>query len=229
MRGVRDAAPWRKEAAALCGAVRHGATTMDAIPIKAFLDLVTRGIATPRPVARHVIDRADDMRTRLELLLLAAAIQSLLWSFLVLIAPGIFGGVFAGGIGLFGHAALAGLVLVNYVMVTTIAYAVGRRVGGTGTPAQVGAAAAWHAVLTASLTPLQIAALGGAAPGQPAVAGPSVMFALLYAGLNVWLMAACMAEAHGFRSTGKVAVATIGLFFLAGIVISLFARIIAGA
>lgn len=201
---------------------------MDAIPLKAFLDLVTRGIATPRPVARHVIDRTGDMRTRLELLLLAAVIQSLLWAFIVLIAPGVFGGVFARGIGLFGHAALAGLVLVNYVMVTTIAYAVGKRFGGTGTPAQVGGAAAWHAVLTASLTPLQIAALGGGAPGQPAAAGPGVLFALLYAGLNVWLMAACMAEAHGFRSTGKVATATVGLFLVAGVFISMFARIIAG-
>jgi hypothetical protein len=201
---------------------------MDAIPIKAFLDLVTRGIATPRPVARFIIDRAAEMHVRLELLLLAAAMQSLLWSAIVLLAPGVFGGVFAGGIGLFGHVALAGLVLVNYVMVTTIAYTVGKRFGGKGTPGEVGAAAAWHAVLTAALTPLQIAALGGAAPGQTAVSGPGVMFALLYAGLNVWLMAACMAEAHGFRSTGKVAAATLGLFFLAGLAISLFAQIIAG-
>jgi len=65
--------------------------------------------------------------------------------------------------------------------------------------------------LTAALTPLQAVAVGSGA----------ALFVLLYAGLNMWLLAACVAEAHRFASTRSVMAATIGLFLGLGLVLSL--------
>jgi hypothetical protein len=75
-------------------------------------------------------------------------------------------------------------------------------------------------VLTGALAPLQVLALGGAA-GAPTVSGGGVLFLLLYAGLNVWLLASCIAEAHRFDSTGRVVGATLALFLGLGLLLSL--------
>jgi hypothetical protein len=189
---------------------------MEAIPLKAFLDLLGRGLVSPRPVARRLIDGRLDMRQRLTLVALAAALQGVLWAVIGLVAPG----VSPGGLGIAGHAALAGLVFVNYAIVATLAFHIGRRFGGRGSPADVATAVGWHSMLTAALTPVQAIALGGSGPAQ-AMSGGAVAVLMAYIGYNIWLLAACVAEAHGFASTRRVALVTVALFFALGLVLSL--------
>ncbi len=184
---------------------------MDQIPLRPFLDLLTQGIAAPRPTARRVIAMNLGPGDRLALVGLAAALQGMLWALVSIVAPGLAAGAFPGGMGIIGQLALAMLVVANYAITATAAFHVGRRLGGKGSAADVASAVAWHAALTAALTPLQAVAVGSG----------SALFLLLYAGLNLWLLAACVAEAHRFASTRRVMAATIGLFFAVGLVLSL--------
>ncbi|WP_093253019.1 hypothetical protein [Rubrimonas cliftonensis] len=186
---------------------------MYANSIAAFFDLVTRGLAAPRAVARIVIDRAPDLRERFLMVGLAAALQGALWALAGLLAPQV-------AVGLAGMLALAAVQFVNYVITATAAYHIGARLGGKGGPADVATAVAWHGVLVAALTPLQAGAIAGGAGGE--ISGVGAIMLVCYAGLNVWLLASCIAEAHRFASTGRVAFFTVGLFMALGLLLSLF-------
>jgi hypothetical protein len=194
---------------------------MDGIPLRAFLDLLTQGVVQPRRVMRRLLDLRPSTEDRLTLVALAAVLQGFLWTLSLLLAPSLFGGAMEGGVGLFGHVALAGVVFLNFVVTTVAAHAIGRRFGGQGSVAEVATAVAWHGVLAAALTPLQAMALGGGAPGQP-LGGGAALSVVLYAGLNLWLLASCLAEAHRFESTARVAGVTLAAFFALGLVFSLF-------
>ena len=206
------------------GIVERGAE-MDFLPLKQFLERLTLGLVRPRPVVRALIDAQPDGRERLLIVGLAAAMQGMFWAFIGLVAPGAMGGTMAGGLGLFGQLGLATLAFVNYVLVAMLAYFVGRAFGGTGKPSEVAAAIAWHSVLSAALTPVQAmifrptlpAAEGAEAPG-----GGSVMLLGFYIGYNLWLLGSCVAEAHGFRSTGRVVAATAAVAISIGAVLTLF-------
>jgi hypothetical protein len=199
---------------------------MEAIPLRAFLDLLTLGLVRPRLAVRRVLDARPGGGDRLALVALAAALQGLLWTVAGLAAPSLFGGALAGGIGLPGHLALAAVLFVNFALTSLGAYVIGRRCGGTGGLTEVATAIAWHSVLGAALTPLQaMAFLGGGAPGAPplggAMTGASALSVMLYGGLNLWLLAACVAEAHGFRSTARVAGVTLAAFVAVGLALGL--------
>lgn len=189
---------------------------MIATVLREFFDLLTQGLVRPRPVARIVIDRVPDGATRLMLVGLAVAMQGCFWAILSLIAPGMFEGAMAGGVGFGSHIFLAALAFANFAITATIAFWLGRQFGGTGSFTDIASAVAWHTVLASSLTPLQAVAFGmpGGAP-----------FALLFMGLNIYLLAACLAEAHHFRSVARVAGAIMavlaGLAFLLGALIAL--------
>jgi hypothetical protein len=190
---------------------------MDQIPLRPFLDLLTQGVVAPRAAARRVIDARPGPGERLALVGLAAALQGMMWGAIGLISPGFVSAAFTGGLGFGGQAALAALMFLNYAITATGAFHIGRRLGGRGSPADVATAVGWHAVLTAALTPLQ----------AMAVAGGSPLFVLFYAGLNLWLLSACVAEAHGFASTGRVMGATSAIFLGAGLFLSLLIAAIA--
>jgi hypothetical protein len=183
---------------------------METVPIRSFLSLLTEGVTNPRPVARRLIEARPDRGERFMLVGLAAALQGMLWTLASLLSP-------AASVGLGGHVVLAVVQFVNYIVTATVAYHLGRRFGGRGTPEEVASAIAWHAVLTAALTPLQAAALGG---GGGALSG---LMLILFAALNVFLLAACVAEAHRFQNTGRVAAATIGIFLTLGLLLGLIA------
>ncbi len=183
---------------------------MDALPIKPFLELLTLGLVQPRKATRQLLAARPGMADRFTLVGLAAAMQALFTSLAALIAPGFIGAA-SGGVGLGAHVALAAAVLIGYVVTATLAYNIGARFGGRGKPAEVATGVALHAALVAALTPLQIAAMG-------ANSAPLLM---LYLGLNVWLLASCVAEAHGFEKTAPVAAVTIGAFFAVAMLISL--------
>jgi hypothetical protein len=185
---------------------------MDALPIKPLIDLLTLGLVQPRKAARQLLEVRPSLSDRFTMVGLAAAMQALFTSAAALIAPGLVGAATGGaGVGLGAHLALAVAVVLGYVVTATLAYNIGARFGGKGQPAEVATAVALHALLIAALTPLQIAAIGaGSAP-----------LLMLYLGLNVWLLAACVAEAHGFEKTAPVAAVTVGVFFAVAMVLSL--------
>lgn len=189
--------------------------SMDAHLIRQFLDLLTRGIIAPRATARQVIDLRLDMTQRLMLLGLAAALQGMLWAVTSMLTQG-----FGGGIGFGGQVRLAVQVFVNYAITATVAYHLGQRLGGRGSPQDVASAVAWHAMLTAALAPLLVFAVGTATP-QAGLSGGAAFLILGYAGFNIWLLGCCIAEAHGFESAARVAAAAFGLTVAVGTVLLL--------
>jgi hypothetical protein len=190
---------------------------MDAIPFKPLIDLLTLGLVDPRGATRRLLEIGPSMGDRFAMVAFAAALQGVMTSLVSVIAPGFVGPEGGGGVGLAAHAALALAVIVGYVITATIAYNVGARFGGTGKPHEVATGVALHALLVAALSPLQIAAMGSGAG----------LLLLLYLGLNVWLLASCVAEAHGFKRTAPVMAATIGIFFVVALVMSMFVLAIA--
>ena len=190
---------------------------MDAIPFKPLIDLLSQGLVDPRGATRRMLAIAPSMGDRFAMVAFAAAMQAVMTSLVSVIAPGFVGAPDGGGVGLAAHAALALAVIVGYVVTATIAYNLGARFGGTGMPGEVATGVALHALLVAALTPLQIAAMGS----------QNGLLLILYLGLNIWLLASCVAEAHGFQRTAPVAAATIGVFFVVAFVMSLFVLAIA--
>ncbi|WP_333832111.1 YIP1 family protein [Rubrimonas sp.] len=196
---------------------------MDFLPLKMFLEKLTLGLVRPRAVARAVIDARPDGRERLLIVGLAAAMQGMFWALIGVIAPGAMGGAMAGGLGPMGQLALASLAFVNYVLVAMLAYFIGRAFGGAGKPSDVAAAIAWHSVLSAALTPVQAMIFRPALPAAGAESGAgggSVMLLGFYIGYNLWLLGSCVAEAHGFRSTGRVVAATAAVAISIGAVLT---------
>jgi hypothetical protein len=187
---------------------------MDVAIIRQFLDLLTRGLLAPREVARRVIDARPGLTDRLMMLGLAAALQGMLWAATSLLAQS------GAGIGLFGHFRLVAQVFVNYALTALVAYHLGKRFGGRGTQEQVATAVAWHAMLTAALTPVLALAVSGGSP-QTGLSGGGALLIMAYAIYNVWLLGACVAEAHGFASAARVAAVAFGLSVAVGTVLLL--------
>lgn len=188
--------------------------------IRQFLDLLTRGLLAPRSTVRTIIDGRPDLAARLTLLALAAALQGALWALTALLAG-------SGGLGFGGQFRLAVQVFVNYVVTATIAYHVGRHFGGEGSRQDVATAVAWHAMLTAALTPALALAVVGATPNGTLSAGTALLV-IGYAVYNVWLLGCCVAEAHGFRSAARVAAVAFGLSAVVAFILLMLAGGLAG-
>ena len=188
--------------------------------IRQFLDLLTRGLVAPRATVRTVIESRPDLAGRLTVLALAAALQGMLWALTALLAG-------AGGIGFGGQLRLAVQVFVNYVVTATLAYHIGRHFGGEGSRQDVATAVAWHAMLTAALTPALALAVVGASPGGTLSAGTALLV-IGYAVYNVWLLGCCVAEAHGFRSAARVAAVAFGLSAVVAFILLMLAGGLAG-
>ena len=187
---------------------------MTATLLREFFDILTQGLVAPRRTVRRFIDAAPDLPDRLLLVGLAAALQGTLWALSALLTQG-------AGLGFSGQIRLAVQVFLNYAVTATIAFHVGRYFGGTGERTDVATAIAWHAMLTAALTPVLVMAVGGQAPGGAGMSFGGALLVLFYAGFNVWLLANCIAEAHGFQNVAKVAAVTFGLSVAVGFVLLL--------
>jgi hypothetical protein len=188
---------------------------MTATLLRNLFELLTQGLINPRATVRRIIDEEPSLADRLLLVGLAAAMQGALWALTSVLVQGI-----GGGIGFGGQIRLAFQVFIKYVITATLAYNIGIRFGGKGTVPQVATAVAWHAMLTAALTPVLALAVGGAGPEAGMSAGGALLV-LLYAGFNIWLLANCIAEAHDFDNVGKVAAVTFGLSLAVGFVLLL--------
>ena len=178
--------------------------------LRNFLALLTAGLLSPRPVARRVIDARPDLSARLAMVALGATIQALFYTLAGLVSGS------GERFGLGGLVVLVAVSMVNYALTVALALHVGRRFGGSGDGESVAAAIAWHAILSAALSPLQVAALSGGTVG-PEIGLGGLLLITAYAGLNIWLLAACIAEAHRFPGTGRVAAAVVAAFLLLGV------------
>lgn len=121
------------------------------------------------------------------------------------------------GAHLFGYLFLAPLLAYAAALVV---HWIARRFGGTGSALAARTAVFWSMLLAAPAA-LAIAVIGVLAE---AAAGPAVLpwlGVLSYAGFAfwLWLFAACLAEAEGFRHSGRVAAVVVAAFgTVAGIV-----------
>ena len=168
--------------------------------IGAFAGNMLDAYRAPRPSVRRVIDAAPGVGDCVMMIVLAYAIQALLAGAMALIDPGLRR--------LFRPGDRApGLEIAVQVgfsfMIAGIAFSIGSRFGGSGRPRDLLAAISWHAVATSILAPTLLIV------SRPAVAerAPSMFEALAFltgVGLSLWLLAAFIAEAHGFRRTGPV-------------------------
>lgn len=179
----------------------------DSVPFKEFVTLLSEGVTNPRPVARAVIETRPDRGERFMMVGLSVVMQAMVLAVFSLVAVG-------ANAGFAGLLQLGVIEVVRYVLTATIAYNLGARMGGRGSPEAVATAVAWHAILMAALAPLQAGVLGGG------VAGVVMLF--LFAGLYIWLLGACIAEAHQFKSTGRVAGAVLGFTIVLGLLLSPF-------
>ena len=191
--------------------------------IALFGSRVFEGYLAPRRSARRLLQANPGWRSTLTLGLLAFALQVVFSSAtnmaLRLSGSGpeflsneSFGANAMGSItAQFGqHAGILGLASV-------LAYWVGRVAGGKGAFWSVAAAVAWHSVVTAFLAPLY--AIGFHESGSQSTFGGLIFLFLALSAVTIWLLANYLAEAHGFHSAFKVALAIFGVGLVVGAVL----------
>ena len=185
-----------------------------------FLKSVFGACRSPRRSARAMLDRAPSIADCALMVVLATLVQAM------------FGAVVDMALGENG-ASMSALgarmteVALNFFMfavLTAGAYGLGRRFGGKAQPADMARVVAWHLLVTAFLAPLNllgIHAITSASPEEGASA--FALLAPISVGLSIWLFAAFVAEAHGFRRIGVVVVATVAGFIALGFVTMILA------
>ena len=168
---------------------------------------IAEGFAAPRRAMARVLDRQPGPDAVLGLLLLGYLVQALS----VLVVPG--AREQAPGSVLLTHLNLLISQLLLYGLTAAAVFGVGRVFGGIGSLPQSLVAVAWYSFVTSFLSPAALYGLTAAQAGEP---GPVPML-LLSASvvIGLWVFAGCVAQVHGFRSTGGVFGATIGVLLLA--------------
>lgn len=186
--------------------------------LQAFAENLIEAYRDPRHSARRIMAIAPRPEECLLMVVFAFAVQAFVGDLWALS----FGDGETAGLGARG-AELVLQVLLYLILVTGV-HGVGKRFGGTAEPREVGAVVAWHYLVTAFLAPLNVLGMS-AVTGEGA--GIAFLLVPLSVGLSIWLFAAFVAEAHGFRKLGGVILASIGGFaalgFLAMLVLGLFA------
>ena len=166
----------------------------------------------PRPTVRKVIDRMTGWRDVAMLFGLAFCLSTGIAVLLSLMAG-------EGGAGLGFVVSNLMFSAVAYLVAVVLIHRVGALFGGKGEMIDIGAAVAWHSLVTVIFAPLVAAAtvpgLAGGAAGFLALAQ------LAMVGVVVWLLANFVAEAHGFKSALRVAGGLFAGIFMLGLVLSL--------
>ncbi len=185
--------------------------------IGSFVANLVGAYTDPRASARRMLALSPSMGDSALMVLLAFAIQSLFGILL----------------GMAGEAELAGfgrriselaLQFLLFAVLTMGAWLVGRRFGGRATPQSLAQVIAWHYLATSFLAPVNL--IGAQAMTEGGGAGILFLLVPVSLGLSIWIFAAFVAEAHGFRRLGPVVLASIAGFVALGIftmfIISLF-------
>lgn len=189
------------------------------------------GLFAPRQSTRRLLDQAPAMGQSIQLVFLASVIAVVGIGLISVVAPN------AAPTGNLLGTVAANIVqgVLTFGLMTALAFAIGRRRGGTGTFEQVAAAVAWSLVVTALFAPFTTVAMlhlqgavseavsrEGALSGDPDVGGgtPLSMLVVLFGtGFALWIAASCIAEAHRFKSTVSVLLAMIGVSMAAALLL----------
>lgn len=114
------------------------------------------------------------------------------------------------------------LSVSQFLIVGTLAWAIGRQAGGAAERAEVFAVVGWHTLAAVPLSLLLAVALLLSLNGNP-VATIFMIAGLLYL---VYLLAAFIAEAHRFENVGLVFASIFGVAFSVVFVLSIIASVI---
>lgn len=125
------------------------------------------------------------------------------------------------------HAFELVLTLLQFWIVSSLAWFIGVQAGGKASRRQIMGLVAWHTLATAPLSPVVSVAAALTLAQLASIMAPLVLIA---AGLYVlYIFAAFIAVAHGFRSVGQVMMATFGVSIAGGLLFSIIASIIGAA
>lgn len=188
--------------------------------MNAILAQVAEGITAPALSARRRIEAGDGFGVILTMVLLAYLV--------IMIFNGLMTDTFQTREqdALSFHVRSFLLKCVEFFVIATAVFTVGRMFGGVGTRGESFAVVGWHTLVTAFLSPLFL--LGQEAitlPGPdadpndvPEADGLKLVLILLFVCLWLWLLAKYVAELHGFKSTWTVVVGVVVTQFCFGFV-----------
>lgn len=186
----------------------------------AFLDNLRLGFTNPRASARALLGRGATVRDAVDMAVLALCIQ---WAAEKGVSWGFNGTAEAtGGFALMVHM---GLQLLQLALMSIGAHEIGARFGGKATRDQIAVLSGWHLLLQAVLSPIQILAVHAALAQQATLL---VLLLPLSVGLLVWIYAAMLCEAHGFRRIGPALLAVFLGFMALGMVAQLVLSLLVG-
>lgn len=175
-----------------------------------FLSRVAEGMASPRRSVRRLLDAGPlGVDTILALVLLSHVVQSMA----TLAVPDARNPEFSA---LGWHVRAVIQNVVGFGVSSALVFGVGRLFGGKGDIAACFAAMAWCGLVTSFLYPLLIAGI----PTGPEPTVTPLGLLLLFTGVAIgfWVAAGCVAEVHGFASTGSVLGAMIVMVLLTSLV-----------
>lgn len=177
--------------------------------------LVWEGLRAPRPVAAEVMSRRPGVPGAL----LLVTFSYLVGAIVIAAVPGFRPPLDVGDlIGL--HLQGLGLHFLLFAVTSGIATWLGRLVGGSGDFPRVAAAVGWAFVLQSTLMPF--AALAASMVSPEGVPQGALLLVCAILAVYIWQISACIAEAHGFRSTVAVAGVVIGLSIPLGMIAIMF-------
>lgn len=171
------------------------------------------GFTAPRLCARMMMERGLSYRDAGLIAVLALVIQyfsekAVSWAFTGEFAP----------TGIPMLTAHLGLQMLQLLLMTIGAHEIGAKFGGKGTRLQAAVLSAWHLLLQAAISPVQVMAARAAVEGE---ATGLVLLLPLSVGLLVWIYASFIAEMHGFSRIGPSLVAVFLGFMALGVMAQL--------
>ena len=203
-----------------------------------FLANLALALRRPRLSARWMLDRAPAAQDCALIVLLSGLVQVVFVEAASMIVAAARGPADASALEAFAGGDETGLSLASIMfqlaetgvvaaVMTAAAWAIGARFGGRASLIETGRVVAWYSLVAACLAPLHL--LGFSAVDMEA-GEVSILFLLapLAAGLQIWIFAAFVAEAHGFAKLGGVIVVTIAGMLALGFLSLMLVSMLAG-
>ena len=178
--------------------------------ISDFFSRIAEGYVDPRRSMARLLAPGYGIEIGFQIVVLAYLIQAILGFFVT-------GERTAAGPLLIGHAFALGFQMLLYAIMALAVQGAARFFGGKGTLQDVFLVLAWHFLVTSLLSPVILLSLSttGSVSGIPAGA---VALLLFVTAVSLWLLAAYLAEAHGFQSTGSVFAVVIAVPVVIGLI-----------
>lgn len=178
---------------------------------------IAEGIWAPRASMRRMLPQISGVDSIVGLVVLGYVVQALV----ALVIPGARPETPANPLG--WHIAGLAFQGVLFALSAGLVFLIGRIFGGTGSVLQTFAAMAWYSFVSAFLSPLALAGVGGLTQTEE----PNGFAALLLVAatiLGLRMFAGFVAEVHGFRNTWTVVAVSVGLVMGASALLSVFVQ-----